>query len=394
MLIDRRLVKDKPTKQYLCCFFILSVLLYCQCLPSAQADEDTCLINFGQQQCGPFEALPGVIIKAVLSKQHLQERLNRQVTQLAMLGEANLYLVPSDNPRQDAEALSREDGILYAQPDIVQPRSLHGYSSETDFTATLPAALKANKGEGIKVAVIDDGFNLEHEDLKGATVGFSYDADLKQLGATPQVRGDRHGTQVAGVVVAQHNGLGIDGIAPKATLIPIRQASTRTSDTVLSFTVANLAGADIINCSWNSRVLMEPVNDVIQYLTQHGRNGRGSIIIFAAGNEGQPIKPGSKESAINTVITVGSQLKGKIAPYSNYGERVDLYLPGQIRTTYHQGYGWFNGTSASAAMASGLSALLLASNPTLTLNELQETLVARSKEIWPLSATQADAQKD
>jgi subtilisin family serine protease len=231
--------------------------------------------------------------------------------------------------------------------------------------------------------VIDDGFNLDHEDLRGAEVGFSYDAELKRLGAEPQARIDRHGTRVAGILVAQHNGKGIDGIAPKATLIPIRQVSTRTSDTVLSFTVADLAGADIINCSWNSRVLMEPVHDVIEHLARRGRGGLGTAVVFAAGNEGETLLPGSREAAMESVIAVGSLAEGRIAPYSNRGEAVDLYLPGRLRTTFNRGYGPFNGTSASAALASGLAALLLARRPRMTLGELRTGLVAGVSKIWP-----------
>ena len=190
-------------------FALLPALLFFAFLSSIQADENACLVNFGQRQCGPFEILPDVIVKAALSKQQLQQRLGRPVTQLAMLGDVNLYLIPSDHPQSEAERLSHEAGILYAQPDVVQPRSLHGYPVDAGgLAAALPEDWFSNGGKGVKIAVIDDGFNLDHEDLQGAVIGFSYDADLKQLGAGPQVRIDRHGTRVAGIMLAQHNGKG------------------------------------------------------------------------------------------------------------------------------------------------------------------------------------------
>lgn len=377
---------NRRTAYWCALLFILANTLF----SDLAAAQPSCFVNFGKQQCDAFELRPGVIIKTMLSKAQLQQQLDRPVTQLAMLGGAGLYLVASDRPLADAEQFSRIPEIEYAQPDVVQPRVLHTTDFEPDdITAMLPEGLAALGGEGISIAIIDDGFNLDHEDLRGVPVGFMYDADVKQIGAEPKAGIDQHGTMVAGVIAAQHNEKGINGVAPKAKLIPIRQVSTRTSDTVLSFTVADLAGADIINCSWNSRFLMQPVYDVIQSLVLRGRNGKGTAIIFAAGNEGRELFPLSKEAAIKEVITVGSLEKSSVATYSNYGALVDLFVPGHLRTTYRQGYGWFNGTSASAALASGVAALVLARNPDMALGELRSSLIQTTAELWPMPQSQS-----
>jgi subtilisin family serine protease len=334
-----------------------------------------CVVNFGERQCGPFEVQPAVIIKSALAKPGLQQALGRPVQQLAQLEGAGLYLLASDDPIVEAQRLSAQAYVHYAQPDVSQKRMLH---TDLPDASAWPTRFyireMSTKGAGVRIAIIDDGFDLSHEDLQGVDVGFSYDADHKTLGASPVSGLDQHGTRVAGVIFAQHNGVGIDGIAPEATLIPIRQVGTRTSDTVLAFTVAALAGADIINCSWNSPVLMQPVADVIQHLARHGRDGRGVAIFFASGNEGIVLEPGSREAAIVDVIAVGSLHHDEIAPYSNRGDAVDLYLPGRLQTTTRNGYGMFQGTSASAALASGLAALLFAQRPAMGPEQLRAAL--------------------
>lgn len=196
--------------------------------------------------------------------------------------------------------------------------------------------------------------------MQGVHVLFSYDADNKNLDSSEKLGIDTHGTQVAGVIFAQHNGIGIDGIVPHANLIAIRQTTNITSDTVLSFTVAQKAGANIINCSWNSPLLLEPVYDVIKYLS------KDIAIVFAAGNNHKEIQPLSIEAGIPEVITVGATQK-----YSNYGKIVDFIISSGVESTKSNGsYGVFGGTSATAPLISGLLALKMSQNKNLPYAQL------------------------
>lgn len=322
-------------------------------------------MNFGKEVCKEFKLLNGVIVKSRLSKTLLKAKLNKPLKQIAFLENSNLYLVESQEPLNYSKELSKKEYVIYAQPNILQTIN-KSYVSGGDLTTkyNLKELWRKTKGKGVKIAIIDDGFNLAHEDLKGVNVLFSYDADNKNLDASPKLKVDAHGTQVAGVIFAQHNGVGADGVAPEASLIAIRQASNVTSDTVVSFTVASKAGADIINCSWNSPILLEPVYDVIKSLSKN------IAIVFAAGNDHKEIKPYSTEASIPEVITVGAT-----QTYSNFGDAVDFIIPSNVLTTKEDGtYGKFGGTSAVAPVISGLLALQMALNKNKSIHELQKTL--------------------
>jgi len=349
------MLKDKKNNlPVLISLLLLSTSIYC---------KEICIENFNKQLCNNFKLLDSVIIKSALSKQQLISRLNKSVQQLAFLKNSNLYLVESSQPLEYSQQLVKYSYISYAQPNIAQIRNknnqfhqniVHKYALKKKWPNTL--------GEGVNIAIIDDGFNLEHEDLKGVDIAFLYDADQKNLDASPKLNIDNHGTQVTGIIFSQHNGIGIDGIAPKASLIAIRQANNVTSDTILAFTVASKAGAHIINCSWNSPVLLEPVFDVIKDLANNN-----IAIVFAAGNDAKEIQAYSIEASIAEVITVGA-----IQEFSNFGKILDFSLNGaNIKTTRFDGtYGYFGGTSATAPIVSGLIALELSQHKNKPIDEI------------------------
>lgn len=339
---------------------VLSMFLF-----SLLFSKEVCFTNFNKEVCGEFNLLDRVIVKSPLSKKQIIERLQKPLKQIAFLADANLYLIDSKDSLTYSKELSNKDFIIYAQPDVAQKRIKETKKAQDIVKKyDLQNIWKTTTGKGINIAIIDDGFNLKHEDLKGVHLLFSYDVDTKTLTSDPRSKLDIHGTQVAGVIFARHNGIGIDGIAPDANLIAIRQTTNTTSDTVLAFSVAKEAGADIINCSWNSPVLLEPVYDVIKSVSKE------IAVVFAAGNSGKEIKLLSTEASIPEVITVGATQK-----YSNYGKVVDIKIPSGLETTRRNGsYGMFGGTSSTAPVISGLLALKMAQNRNKPLNELVNDL--------------------
>ena len=200
-----------------------------------------------------------------------------------------------------------------------------------------------------------------------------FDADLIRDKANPQDKLDSHGTRVAGVIWANHEGH-LKGLAPQAELIAIRQVVGQTSAVLRAFEFARKHNADIINASWNSQLLLQPIADVVNDFAEHGRGGKGAIVVFSAGNDGKSIGPSTSEASIEQAVVVGASNKaGKRLAKSNYGQTVDFSLfGGGIRsTTLNGGYQLLAGTSLSAAMASGLFALFIERNPDATAIELQ-----------------------
>ena len=158
-----------------------------------------------------------------------------------------------------------------------------------DLKATLAWNL-GYSGCGITVAVIDEGVDLNHADLS-ANLLSGYDATGNNSAGGCNA-GDSHGTKCAGIIAAVHNNIGIEGIAYNSKIIPIRIAFKNTSgdwvtnDSWLSSGIdqAVSMGADILSNSWSGGSPSIQIDLAIQNAVTNGRNGKGSIVLFAAGN--------------------------------------------------------------------------------------------------------------
>lgn len=332
-----------------------------------------------------------IVVKAAagVGKEALRRVDSRvsSVTELYLLDSGSYFAVTFSDIGDLEQVLARFSAsplVLSAQPDLLQlhDKSGHGLalSEPAGYTGRLgiDALWQQTRGKGVKVAVIDDGFDLNHEDLRGGLLSFGFDLESSTLDSSPRTPLDTHGTEVAGIIFARHNGIGIDGIAPEAGLIAIRHPDTWTSRTILSFYLAKIAGADIINCSWTSRFLLEPVAAAIRDLTTRGRGGKGVAVVFAAGNAGVDLSGQSSEAVLPGVISVGAAGgNGRRLPFSNYGNNVTVSTIGHdIRTTSRgaEKYTHFSGTSASAAIVSGTIALFLSQEPELGLAEIKQKI--------------------
>lgn len=337
------------------------------------------------------------------SLQALDSRI-ASVSELYLMPEASYYSVTLHTRDQLSgvlKVLNNTPDISLVQPDILQLTVRTNVDlTETGLTDTedrqptrnpapylsqldIPTLWQTTKGRGVSIAVIDDGFALNHDELRNTDVVFSYDAERKVQDVSPQSELDTHGTKVIGTIFAAHDGHGIDGIAPEASLIAIRQPSTWTSSTLLSFYLAKLSDADIVNASWNSQWLLEPLADIVSDLARNGRGGKGTAVVFSAGNNGaeQTSNQGidSNEASLLDAVVIGSDDgTGHRTRFSNYGSSVDAYIYGKpTPALVAGGYGRFSGTSLSTAVASGYFALLLANNPSLTLDQLVAQLSAQ-----------------
>ena len=224
-------------------------------------------------------------------------------------------------------------------------------------------AFKGNiGGNGIKLAIVDDGFDLDHEDLAGRfTGGYDFKDDDTDPTYNPNKQyPDEHGTACAGVAgAATDNGKGVSGACPNCTLIPIRidlDGDTPMDESAIkSFEWAANAGADIISNSWGpvdnqgAADMSTALKQTVAKLTTEGRNGKGIIILFAAGNgdediDGQKTKDGF---AGNTnVFAIGAtNADGTRAKYSDYGKSLDFMAPSQdfeeCEMTYDKYYGYY-----------------------------------------------------
>lgn len=255
-------------------------------------------------------------------------------------------------------------------------------------------------GRGVKIAIIDDGLDVKHEDLNNSLIA-SYDVSTKSDDVTHENKYFYHGTAVTGIIGARANSTGIYGIANKSEIIFLKfKESMSDSQTIELFNKAEEFNADIINCSWGTYDVSDSVKETIQNLSINGRDGKGIIIVFAAGNDNRDL--GNDESAIPEVISVGSSNKYNIrSAYSNHGEYLDILAPGGVDlgittldntgsdgiASVDEDYllfndsNYFHGTSASAPIVTGVVALLLEKNPNLTREEVEDILKNSSDKI-------------
>ena len=244
----------------------------------------------------------------------------------------------------------------------------------------------------IVVAVVDNGVDLSHSDIN--LNSFSWDSNTN---SSPSVirtytginaYATYHGTNVAGIISGKtNNTIGVSGIASCASLMSLSfdiEGSSISSNAAAAIRKAADQGADVINCSWSVGTNYSFVNNAIQYAVTTGRNGKGCVIVAAAGNYGQSsiVFPAS-HTPERHVISVGAisyngKRKTTTSPDgedwgSNYGTNLDIVAPGVLIPTTTNGGGWvndFNGTSAATAHVSGAAALILAQNPDLYYDEV------------------------
>lgn len=316
------------------------------------------------------------------------------------------YFIPDDPFFPNQWHLNNENGAVF------------GYTGN-DHAHVLEAwnvllAFKGDLGQGIKIAMIDDGFDLDHEDLAGKFLpgyDFTDNDDLPYPGAQ-----DAHGTCCAGVAAAiTNNGIGVAGACPDCMIIPIRMNMSPfgggTLDTIAieSFEWAASAGADIISNSWGPPDgggfvdMGQPLKDLVKNLTTNLRDGKGIIILFAAGNGSESIESDGFASNPDVFAIGASTAAGKRSSYSDYGMSLDFLAPSNdssgdgwgmgdsfdgIWTTDNTFGGYnpgqlpgdatgkyvseFGGTSSSCPLAAGIAGLVLSANPNLSKDEVYE----------------------
>ena len=238
----------------------------------------------------------------------------------------------------------------------------------------MPEAHELANGHSVLIAVIDGGVDTQHPELAGLIVD-TFDA----IG-----RGDRihaHGTSIVGAIAARAR---LRGTAPGAHILVARAFGTQrtsmdgtTTDIIKAIEWSMQRGARIINMSFAG-----DRNPLIERTLNVAR-ARGIILVAAAGNNG-PTSPPQYPAALPAVIAVTatdeddrlyrSAVRGNHIAIAAPG--VNLVLPtvgGDCRIT--------SGTSFSAAEITGVIALMLERNPSLTPDAVRRALMSTARDL-------------
>ncbi len=246
----------------------------------------------------------------------------------------------------------------------------------------------------IRVAVFDQGVKMDHSDLKNNIYKTGYDAETN---TTPSILRSTHGTPCAGIVAAQQNNIiGISGVAPTSKLISISinlNWSNTPQQLANGFNWSWQNGADIISNSWGGYAPSSIIDNAIINTLSQGRNGKGTVVIFASGNENNTAirYPGNSNPDILVVGAISP--KGERKSYTScdsegwgscYGVQLDVVAPGVFipTTTYTGGYTQtFNGTSSACPHVAGIAALVLSVNPSLTALQVRNIIENTAQKV-------------
>lgn len=199
-------------------------------------------------------------------------------------------------------------------------------------------------GQGIRVAIVDDGLDMHSDDLKDnfyAEGSWDYNdhTDLPE----PRLSDDQHGTRCAGEIAAVKNDVCGVGVAYGAKISGIRILSASISDadeaSALNF---GYQTNDIYSCSWgppdDGRSMEAPSPLIYKSMlngVQNGRGGKGSIFVFASGNGGAVDDQCNFDGYTNSIfsITISAIDRLGLHPYYSEGCSANMVV------TYSSGSG-------------------------------------------------------
>lgn len=277
------------------------------------------------------------------------------------------------------------ESVSYNDPLYINQWALH---NENGIDIGFDKVHSITTGQqSVTVAVVDTGAQIDHDDLP---IQISWDAKTGTSPAKiyqyPTSSWIPHGTGTASVIGAvPNNNTGIVGIAPSSTIMPISVDFNSHTTSQLSDAIYYAArnGAAVISNSWSSTGSSSLINDAVRYALTSGRNGKGCVVVFAAGNDAWD-KNMYPHANFPEILSVGNIQRSGIRSYSsNYGPNLDVMAPGSnilmlnhLNSTY---YG--SGTSFACPHISGVAALVLSVAPELTQHQVADVIESTSKKL-------------
>ena len=338
------------------------------------------------------------------------------------------FVVKLSNPVNAAISDGTGFGVIRdndSLPSMALPSDTHfrwQWSLFSPYGANILPVWNDYTGQGIRVAVFDQGIDGSHPDLGGNLLSALGRDTATLLGnGLPKLSGDNHGTAVAGVIGAERNGIGIVGVAYGVDLVSIYSPFNESvpafgASVTNAYADARAVGADIINDSWGyapqrpgdanyafidsfATANFAAVGLELYSLAAFGRDALGIIVVQSAGNSyklGDDTNLHNFQNSRYIITVAASDYFGQAASYSSPGTSILVTAPGGenggatgILTTDRVGtagfstsdYTFLTGTSFAAPIVSGVVALMLEANPNLGYRDVQEILAYSARQI-------------
>lgn len=328
-------------------------------------------------------------------------------------------------PRKEVALLKTMPGVAKIWPNLRYHDLAVKGSPQQIGADKLWGGTLHNSGQGIKIAIIDDGLDATHPYF--APRGLKYPPGFPKgqtKYTTPKVIVQRafapagatnryanapfdpgnswHATHVAGIAAGDHDtnarGAIVSGVAPSAYLGNYKALSTPTPGFGLDGNSAELTaaieaavadGMNVINLSLGEPEI-EPSRDLVVQALEHAA-AAGVVAVVAAGNDFDDFGYGSVSSPANTpdaIAVAAVDSKNRIADFSSAGPtpvslqmKPDVAAPGVGVLSSVPGGRWeaVDGTSMAAPAVAGAVALLKQHHPEWTVGELRSALVQTGK---------------
>ena len=273
-----------------------------------------------------------------------------------------------------------------------------------------------NLGEGINIAIVDNGLYYEHEDLT-ANVNRPRNHDYTGDGDVFE-RYFTHGTRMAGIIAARDNSIGVRGVVPRATVYAYNWIRNPTFANLGDAMTRNMADTAVYNNSWGPLASPRPARVpsfwelAVDAGVSKGFGGKGVLYVFSAGNGGSStgdyanLDEYANYYAVTAVCSTDNL--GRRVASSEKGPNLWVCAPSRgggrqgITTTenYNRYYGSSGGTSSAAAIVSGVAALVRKANPDLTWRDVKLILAASARKNdstdsgWETGALKYDSTTD
>ena len=339
------------------------------------------------------------ILNNILQKYDLE--INDTISGMSLWYELRIVRFGGKTPNEITSVISQNENVALCYPSFIGGGPEISYDAYSEYQwglynsenkgidISVSEAWNYSTGFDTKIAIVDCGVDIEHEDLAPNIWGFFDGEENRSLYRIhPWGNNDiSHGTQCAGIASAvRNNGKYITGVAPDASLLTAsvnfdsKNVPTQLRNSI--WWAWRSVNADVISCSWflsySDSLVLKELRNAIQY----GRNGKGCVVVTSAGNNGKYITfPGD---SIPEIITVGNLMKdGYISEDSSIGENLFVCAPGThiLSTSPFNKTVYGSGTSFAAPYVAGVASLILSINPDLTYEEVRSIIALTAKKL-------------